>query len=284
MSDLDLFPRYGAAYADVLRADNAKGKPTALGTPLRMSSAGACLLAQQLDALGVTPTNPPDEASLWSMRLGTLAHADIQAALAERYPGCEAEVKVVDGPGSSGHIDVTFRRPDGTVPAVIEVKTMGQFPFSLAVGVSTRGYKRLAEGPHGPKATHLLQAARSANAVGADEMTLLYLCVDPLARSLAEKLGLTEAERWRAEWTYPADVYEPWVDEEHRRLALVMGHLETGTLAPRLTVDDNATPRVLDPTSDNFPCGWCNHRETCLALHASDATTVEELTAMTGAA
>jgi hypothetical protein len=249
-----------------LRARDAEGRPTATGSALRHSMAGSCARQVAWAVTGTPPSDPPDEASLWSMALGSAAHEAVGALLASsgvEVVGVEVPC-AIDGDVMSGHADLVVRA-DG-VTAVVEVKTMGATGFDVAVGLwrgSGRTQPRLREGA-GPKVAHVLQAALCAEALDADEAWVLYLATDPVSRRVADAVGLADAERFARLWRYTRPEWQPLAAWERRRLEAVAADPSSAAAGTVEWADGRPVEApVAEPGGPDWPCGWCRWRSRC---------------------
>lgn len=259
----DMTPTFGLVLGDWL-ARQPHDKPTAGGTRFRHSDAGKCSRAISLAAAGVVPTDPPTPSGLWQMNVGTYGHEVIQAALVEQYGenvACEVDCLWSDGFDGSGHADalviVNGRR------VLIEVKTSGAFGWDKSVGINRKGFKRTD--PEGPKTGALIQGALNALAVDADELVIVMLSMENASVNLAEKLGLSEVERFCATWTYPRNIWEPWAIAEKARVAKVLNLVDDGKVADRIWINEDMAPATLSG-GESFPCGYCGFRSLCCEI------------------
>lgn len=259
------------AWADALD-DN---KATAHGTPFRHSDAGKCARAISYAAAGIAKSDPMDLTGVWNVTLGTLLHDRWQAALLERFPDAEVEVKVrTVGADGSGHIDAVIR--DGAKIVCYELKSVGGFAFKAAVGAARKGTPA-----EGPKAAHLYQAALNGAAVDADEVVVGYLAKEAISVGQARRYGLGDdpLARISAEWTLTRDQYEPIAQMEATRVAAILDLLEAGEVAPRRGVEMPPRSEVTEPTNgawvakdpgekitevgSTWECGYCAWRTLC---------------------
>lgn len=264
-------PRYGHLLAEAWRDANVEtDKAFAVdGARLRASWAGGCSRELGYRIMGVVPSDPPGLSAYWRMGLGTMVHEHLQGVLAAAFPGAEIE-RIVDWrenvglPGAS-HVDAylvtrgePFTTPEceaagrhiGACPCVgglyrktvIEIKSVNGFKFKLMVG---------SRGPaQGPTMGHLLQAAISARALGADEVTMIYLSLECLSQHEADKIGTDETGKFLAEWTYPMSALDEMVDREVARLGKVLELVDTDVLPPRhMPGEMPPGARVQDPLS-----------------------------------
>jgi hypothetical protein len=247
-------------------------KPTARGTRIRHSDAGKCARAIAYTAAGIPKSDPMDLPGTWATSLGTLIHEAWQEALRQAFPDAEIEPKLgIEGLDASGHADAVLVI-DGR-RLLYELKTTGGFSHKLKVG---------ERGPaQGPSHEHKLQAALNGVAVDADEVVIGYLATEAISKPAAERKNIDELTRFAAEWSYPREVFEPWAEQERKRLQRILDLLDEGELAPRKfanpelpkgheivnpstgrwEVTDRAG-RVVD-TGTWWACSYCSHQSFC---------------------
>lgn len=301
-------PRFIQALAQKWSADKDDDKPTALGTRVRHSDAGACARKIAYVAAGIPKSDPMDLTGVWNTSLGTLLHeqwqdaakAHVEAWAAEKYPNHTVTVEVEPKVGhddldDSGHVDLvitvhqggawhsvpdTDANPSGGEYAddlviVYELKTIGGYGFKAAIGKVRKGTPA-----EGPKTEHILQAALSGLARGADEIVIGYLAKECI--SVNQGKDLTELDRFAAEWTFTRDQYEPLAEAEKARVNGILKLLDDKQeLAARkfpmglipvgaeiVDVDKgrwetkDRDSRVTD-TGTFWACGYCSHRSLC---------------------
>lgn len=261
----DTDPYFGELLAKWLAAQ-PNDKPTAGSTRFRHSDAGSCARSIALTAAGVTPSNPPSPSGRWQMNIGTYGHEAIQTAIVDRF-GDDAKVEAVclwdDGFDGSGHADVHLKVTGFDSSALLEVKTSGAYGWDLAVGLNRKA-RKMTEG-QGPKTSALIQGALNALALDCDDLVVILLSNESVSDSLARQLDLTEIQRFYAQFTYERRVWEPWALAEKERVSTVLAMLDGGNLADRYWIADGFVPTRLRG-NESFPCGYCRHRETCVAL------------------
>jgi hypothetical protein len=208
---------------------------------------------------------------VWNTTLGTLLHEAWQSALQDVYPDAEMEVKVRwDDLDASGHIDAVVDLDDKRI--AIELKTVGGWGYKAAVGKARRGTPA-----EGPKLEHLLQGALNAVAVDADEMVIAYLAKECLSVNVAD--GLPELARSCAEWTFQREDFEPWAEDEKKRMAGVLALVDDGKLAARKVPALPHGAEIISPktgawqvvedgnivdTGSYWACnGYCDYRTLC---------------------
>ena len=285
-------PRFVQVLAESWADAHDDGKPTALGTSFRHSDAGACGRAISLTAAGIPASDPMDLAGVWNVGLGHRLHDAWQAALIDRHPGAEVEVKVATpGVDGSGHIDAIIRvtdfdgvPPDTPLPPdeiagrtrtiAYELKTIGGYGYKAAIGVARKGADA-----EGPKTAHILQAALNGLAADADEVVIGYLSKECVSVKVAESYRLPEAERFMAEWTIAREVYEPLALKEAERVAGLLALVEDGVLGRR-TVPYEMEPaaEITEPATGGWTiekdgetqgvgsywgCDYCRYQSLC---------------------
>lgn len=277
---------FGHLLAEACRDENVEtDKAFAVdGARLRASWAGGCSRELGYRIAGTEQSNPTGLSGFWVMGLGTMIHTNLQAVLATAFPGAEIEKQVdwqptIGLPGAS-HIDAYVpadKHPDGK-STVIEIKSIGGFAYKLMVG---------ARGPaQGPKMGHLLQAGLSARALGADQVTMLYLAREAMSKREADKIHTDDVGRFLAEWTFPMGALDEMVDREIARLSRILELVDEGKLPPRfMPAEMPSTARVTDPESGAWTlerggqvleagslwkCGsYCEFRDQCIQDGAS---------------
>ena len=194
-------------------------KPTALGTPLRYSSAYGCARQQSYAAFEAQPTEPVDEAGAWVMGVGTLIHESLQEAIARIYPNAVFELGTAHGDYLSGSCDAFIPAGDFDVNGKVfgnvlyELKTMGTFTFDKQVGWNRmRGEYKY---PEGPAQKAIAQAG--LNALGIEKhlgVNITYVVLgsitfEALSVQKAQKMGVEGFNRVMAEFWIPREQWEP---------------------------------------------------------------------------
>lgn len=242
------------------REDRAVGlKPTALGTPMRYSSAHGCSRQMAYAAIA-EPTEEWDTASSWVTRLGTLIHEQLQAAIAEQYPTAQFEVASKCGDYISGSAD-------GYIPSeygegvVLEIKTVGNYVWAQQTGLGQ--FKRSE--PKGPKEAAIVQAGMNALGIGGVEhLCLITLAKECVSVSKAEKMELAEWERYAAEWWYARDEWEPMALAEINRMTNIAEELIHGDVlvSPEVVDDGYQTKQIT--AGSYWTCDYCAYRTVCV--------------------
>ena len=243
-------------------------KPHAVeGTRFRASMAGNCLRQLGYYAIGAEVSDPPTPADLYRMNVGTMLHEILQAVA---FEGAQMEVPFeIPAISLSGSADVWY--PDSKT--VIEVKSAGGFPFKKI------GVFNIAEGP---KDNHLRQVALAAHALGAETIVVLYIGLETVNRGDMEKYGLTDQQRWLAEYVYSYEDLKPLALKEIGRISAATAVLDAGSLPERHMPDmpDGATinkPKpnsgkptwtvvedgVVTDTGTHWACDYCRYQTLC---------------------
>lgn len=274
----DAEPRFIQSLVEDWATQTDDNKPTAMGTPFRHSDAGKCARALSYTAAGIPASDPMDLSGVWNVTLGSLLHEKWQDALQARFPDAEVEVTCrTVGADGSGHIDAVIRHDDRVT--AYELKTIGGFGYKLAVGAKSKG--KAAEGP---KPEHIMQAALSGLAVGADEVVIGYLAKEAVSVNEAERFGVTELERFCCEWTFTREQFEGLAVAEAERVARVLELVADGKLAPRRVpsempkgaevVDPSTGAWKLDSDGDTvdagstWQCNYCKFQTLCTTTEA----------------
>lgn len=244
-------------------------KPTALGTPLRYSSAYACSRQQSYAAFEAQPTEPVDEAGAWVMGVGTLIHEALQEAIGRQFPNAVFELGTAHGDYVSGSCDAYIPSADlaGIGNVLYELKTMGTFSFDKQVGWNRmRGEYKY---PEGPAQKAIAQAG--INALGVEKhlgtnisyVVLGSITFEALSLQKAEKMGVGEYNRVMAEWWIPRDQWEPLALSELERMNALGGLVTNGYLGAREARDDDGNTKILDPLGRDWQCAYCQFRTVC---------------------
>ena len=248
-------------------------KPTAKNTPLRYSSAYACLRQQSYAAFEVEQTEPMDHAGAWVTGVGTLIHEALQDAIARRYPNAQFEVGTSHGDFISGSCDAYIPASDlgdqwygGNV--LYELKTMGTYSFDKQVGWNRmRGEYKY---PEGPAQKAIAQAG--INALGIerelgvtiDSVVLGSITFEALSKTKADKMRVGGPNRVLAEFWFTRDEWEPLAQVELARMEKLGDLITNGYLAPTEARDDEGNTVTLDPnTGKAWNCDYCAYRTVC---------------------
>jgi len=268
-------PIYGAVLSEWMAATDV-GKPTAHGTRLRYSSTSGCAMQLGLTAAGIAPTNPIDLAGRHVANIGTGVHDQWQTALEWRYPDWKWEMEkssIIPEADLSGSADGYGVAPDGH-KVVLELKNMGGAAWRIASGLPGKGDKIKAG--EGPRQSAVTQGAVNAYALDADEVVWPLLSMEAVSVMRAERMGLTERERFVSEWSMTRDEYTPVAETEIARHVAVLDLVDgAGVLPERLVPKWSPGSGVYDPngqfiedssTTRYWGCAYCSHADVCRVL------------------
>ena len=256
---------------------NKPPKPTALGTPLRYSSAHGCARQMAYHATGTPPSDPMDEGDAWAPGIGTLLHEAAQEAIRRVYKASIFEDTSHLGDYISGSCDALILSQDilsntgedlGGEYVLWEFKTMGEFAFDKQVGYNRRAAK-VGNG-EGPKRGAIAQAGMNALGLerkyNTDIQTILMgsVSLSPLSVKKAAEMGLFGFARFGAEFRIPRDEWEPLAMAEFERLDGIGEMLAMGILPDRTAVDDQGRTLYLNPRGKDWQCDYCPFRTTCI--------------------
>lgn len=252
----------------------AKGpKPTALGTPLRYSSAMGCARQMGYAGLSAVPTDPMGPADSWAAGIGTLLHEAAQHEIGRVYESAEFEVASKLGQYISGSCDCLVDSYEilnltgvtlGGTHVLWEFKSMGEYPWDLQMGYNRRS--RTIKSGSGPKVEAITQAG--LNALGIEETypgrrieTILMGSVTPaqLSINVAKAMGVEGFARYGAEFRVSRETWEPLALDE---LSRMNGIGSTPEFLP-----DRTTPSsFLNPRGDkDWQCDYCPYRRLCIS-------------------
>lgn len=251
-------------------------KPTALGTPMRYSSAHSCLRQMGYAAFGVEPSDPVDLAGAWVMHMGTMVHEACQKNLAVVFPNAEFEVASQLGESISGSCDAFI--PEADMQAVYpmwhggnvlwELKTMGTYSFDKQIGLNRM--RTQTHAPEGPKLAAITQAGMNAlgieKARGIEIGTILLgsITFEAVSKNKAKSLGLNDVSRVIAEFLIERSQWEPLARNEWERMEAAAENVEWGYLPPRLARDEHGTEVTLNPLGRDWQCDYCQFRRICV--------------------
>lgn len=223
--------------------------------------------------------NAPSLADHWRFGLGTMVHAYLQDAIQEAFPGSAFEVPVdlrVIGVNGAATVDVVMYAPDGSVDAVVEIKTINGFGFKK----SATAFKGPAEGP---RYSAVVQGALAAAALDAKRLIIAYLSLENLSPSMALSYGDgSTVGQFAAEWHYDYTEFAPIAEAEVERVNKVFALLEAGVLPPREIHDPEVavggvvtlpskglwevrSAGMTVDTGRTWMCDYCNHADICTA-------------------
>ena len=260
-------PVLGRLFAnDLVRQEREKGRrELAFDTPFRASDACACARKMGYDLAGVSQ-EPATASGLHVMAFGTEIGERI-GRIAQTHYGPERchleEPCEIDGL-VSGHADVWVKNVPDKGDVVFEIKCVGSFAFDKATGMNRPAYKRI--NPEGPRLSAITQGSLYAAALRADWLCVLYVSREAVSINLADGAGLTELDRFCAEWWYNRAVFGGYATRELRRLQRYCDSFDVGVPYPRECVGDQGQIVTLDPEAKRKPwqCQYCNHHQYCV--------------------
>ena len=240
-------------------------KPTALGTPLRYSSAYGCMRQQGYAAIGAVPTQPMDESGAWVTGLGTIVHEALQEAIAKIHPEAEFEVASQHGNYISGSCDALLQIDGEWV--LFELKTLGTDSFDKQVGWNRM--RGTVGTPEGPAQKAIVQAGMNAlgiekaRGITINKVIMGSISFEALSKQKADKVGIENYNRFLAEFEIDRETWEPLAQAELSRMVEIYDILEEGNLPDRWAVDDEGTEIQLSPNGRAWQCAYCAFNTTC---------------------
>ena len=224
----------------------------------------------------VEKSNPPDEASYWQFKLGHIVHDLVQSFAPALFPDGDPEVEpnidlnVIGIPGSA-HADLVITYQGKRV--LVELKSINGFGFKRAATT-------FSGPPEGPRSGHVIQAALAAKAHGCDAVALVYFSLENISPRMAAIYSDSPLGRFTCEWHYTVAELEPIIQAETERIQRVVNHKEAPP-ARRLVdhgIPDGATitdpesgmwlvlnGKAIEDTGDTWMCGYCDHKDKCIA-------------------
>ena len=273
-------PLITSALVEELHTKSAVPKPTAMGTPLRYSSAFGCGRQQGDAAFDAEPTEPMDEAGAWATGLGTIIHEALQDCISRKYPSAQFEVasKVEAISGSCDaliSLDDIRANEDWDVDwgqgthLLYELKTMGTYSFDKQLGWN-RMRGTVSEG-EGPASKAVAQAGMNALGIMAanpdidiEWLVMGSITFEALSKNKAASMGVEGVNRFLAEYYIPSSEWKPLASEELSRMRGLAYNIEQGYLPDRHGVTDGGQFLELNPDSSKFwQCDYCAFRTAC---------------------
>jgi len=276
-------PLITSALVEELHTKSAVPKPTAMGTPLRYSSAFGCGRQQGYAAFDAEPTEPMDEAGAWATGLGTIIHEALQDCISRKYPSAQFEVssRLGDISGScdalisleeirAAHDDWDVDWGQGT-HLLYELKTMGTYSFDKQLGWNRMRGTVSHEG-EGPAHKAIVQAGMNAigieaafnGAVRIEYLAMGSITFEALSKNKAAAMGVEGVNRFLAEWYVGRETWEPWALEEIERMRGFAWNIDQGYLPDRFALTDGNQFLELNPNSSKFwQCDYCAFRTAC---------------------
>lgn len=253
-------------------------KPTALGTPLRYSSAHGCSRQMAYYALGAKKTEDVDGGDVWAAGIGTLIHEAMQAEIGKVYITAQFELSSKLGNYLSGSTDALVESREikertgddlGGTHVLWELKSMGEWAFDNQMGYNRKSMKVYNNG-HGPKRGAVAQAGMNALGIEASDPAIRIetvlmgsVCVTTLSVSKAKQMEVEGFDRYGAEFTIPRNEWEPLALAELGRMELIGLTLEHQTLPDRIAWDESEL--YLNPRGKDWQCDYCPFRSLCVS-------------------
>ena len=243
-------------------------KPTAAGTLMRCSDAQNCLRQRGFAAAKFPEVHSIDTNTLLAFSLGTSMHELLQNAIGNVYGG-EFEA-VVDLSGSGVSLSGSA---DGVVEVdgetrLLEIKTMGSFPFKLAKESGL------------PKRQHVAQAALYA--MGFPEVTKLWVVY------LAKESGFRNAHKAGDMLEFVIDLDEELfegftprqiAEQELDNFRSVQKSLSEDMLPDAVVFDDNGVDILVEKPpaygsgkGQPWNCRYCRYQSICEAVGPTEVT------------
>ena len=261
--------------------DEEGPKPTAFGTPFRVSDAGACIRKRTFSAAKAFESDEFSSQSYMAFEIGNAIHESIQAAMDECGNGWifEAEVPIdlteitkkvghgFESFGLSGHADGVISEAGGSGwKAILEVKTVSGYAAKLAWPSGNDA---------GPKREHVAQAALYALGVEAESILIVYVSKESDYRSgikagdmMQWEIGLHEETDWFGGQT-PYDI----AIDELRHFQYAARFFDNDQIAPAFVPDDDGElklihdrPEYQQKGAKPWNCAYCNYNTVCRSL------------------
>ncbi len=240
-------------------------RPTACGTALRGSSAHNCARQLGFEVARVAECERMPYETLLAFHIGHAMHERVQTGLHALWPDFQSEVKCDLRPFGydlSGHADGLM--VEGNKSVVVEIKTMGAFPFKLAL----KGGKGE---PPGPKIEHLLQSGIYAAGLQADGVCLVYISKETSYRDGVLPGMMLEFYVGMDEVVEPYDrTLRELVIEELDRMQGIWEQVQAGQIPERYVPGHghvDPVPRYQGGSKEQpWNCRYCRWRSDCAAL------------------
>ena len=270
--------------AHKIRVRDEEGpKPTAFGTPFRVSDAGACIRKRTFSAFGAVESDEFSAQTYMAFDIGNAVHESIQAALDAggddwRF---EAEVPIdlteasklvghgIEEFGLSGHCDGIITDQRHGTRTIVEIKTVGGYAAKLAWA-------------GGPKREHIAQAALYAVGAEADAILIVYVAKEGDWRA-GIKAGDVVQWEYGLHDVHPdggQSVYDIALDEL-RHFQYADRYHRKGELSPAYVPDDDGElhlvhdrPEYMQKGGKPWNCAYCNYNTVCRSL-SEDEVPVE---------
>ena len=266
--------------------DEAGPKPTAFGTPFRVSDSGACIRKRTLSAFGAMESDEFSSQTYMAFEVGNAIHESIQAALAaENGWRFEAEVPIdlteaskkvghgIEEFGLSGHCDGIITFDDGT-RTILEIKTVSGFAAKLAWPYD-RGGKH-----QGPKREHWCQGSLYAVGAEADSVMIVYVAKEGDYRSGIKAGDIMQWERGLHE-VHPdggQSLYDMAMDEL-RHFQYAARYHKKDQIAPAFVPNDSGElvlvhdrPEYMQKGGKPWQCVYCTFSTMCRSLSEDEVS------------
>ena len=270
--------------------DEAGPKPTAFGTPFRVSDSGACIRKRTFSAFGAMESDEFSSQTYMAFEIGNAIHKSIQDALECDGNGWyfESEVPIdltevskkvglgIEEFGLSGHCDGIITQNGSGIKTIVEIKTVSGYAAKLAWR-----YMRGGKGGNdaGPKREHVAQATLYALGVEAESIMLVYVAKESDYRSgikagdiMQWEFGLHETtDYWNGQTPYDIAM------DELRHFQYANRYHRKGLVAPAYVPDDNGDlvlvhdrPGYMQKGGKPWNCAYCNYNTTCRSLSENE--------------
>lgn len=269
------------------RRDKEGPKPTAFGTPFRVSDSGACIRKRTFSAFGARESDEFSSQTYMAFEIGNAIHKSIQDALECDGNGWyfESEVPIdltevskkvghgVEEFGLSGHCDGIITNIEQNTRTILEIKTVSGYAAKLAWPYPGRD--------EGPKREHVSQATLYALGVEAESILLVYVAKESDYRvgvkagdMMQWEFGLHETtDYWGGQTPYDLAM------QELRHFQYAGRYYAKDQIAPAFVPRDNGElvlvhdrPEYQQKGAVPWNCAYCNYNTTCQTLSADEVS------------
>ncbi len=272
--------------------DEAGPKPTAFGTPFRVSDSGACIRKRTFSAFSAMESDEFSSQTYMAFEIGNAIHKSIQDALECDGNGWyfESEVPIdltevskkvglgIEEFGLSGHCDGIITQNGSGIKTIVEIKTVSGYAAKLAWR-----YMRGGKGGNdaGPKREHVAQATLYALGVEAESVLIVYVAKESDYRTgikagdiMQWEFGLHETtDYWNGQTPYDIAM------GELRHFQYADRYYRKGLVAPAYVPDDNGDlvlvhdrPGYMQKGGKPWNCAYCNYNTTCRSLSQDEVS------------
>ena len=265
----------------IRRRDEEGPKPTAFGTPFRVSDAKACIRKRTLSGFGAIESDEFSSQTYMAFEIGNAVHASIQAALECDGNGWyfESEVPLdltevskkvglgVESFALSGHCDGIITNIEQNTRTILEIKTVSGYAAKLAWS-------------NGPKREHIAQAGLYALGAEADSILIVYVAKEGDWRA-GIKAGDMRQWEYGLHEIHPdggQSVYDIAMDEL-RHFQIAARYYAKDQIAPCYVPDDNGElqfveerPGYMQKGGKPWNCVYCSWNTTCQTLSADEVS------------